>query len=114
MNDELEKIFKKGQEIRLNSSEKEKMRDFIISYAKRNTELKTFSVFLVLKSVPAILSLAVIFGGIGISFAAEHALPGDILYLVKVRVNEEARGLLAISDEKKVKWQEARGLLRSL
>jgi len=68
------------------------MRDFIISYAKRNTERKTFSVFLVLKSVPAILSLAVIFGGIGIS------------YLVKVRVNEEARGLLAISDEKKVKW----------
>ena len=104
MDDKLEKIFKKGQKIRLNPSEKEKMRDFIISYAKRNTERKTFSVFLVLKSVPAILSLAVIFGGIGISFAAEHALPGDILYLVKVRVNEEARGLLAISDEKKVKW----------
>ncbi len=104
MDNELEKIFKKGQEIKLNPSEKEKMRDFIISYAKRNKERKTFSVFLIFKSVPAILSLAVIFGGIGISFAAERALPGDILYPVKVGINEEVRGLLAVSDEKKVKW----------
>ena len=104
MNDELEKIFKKGQEIRLNSSEKEKMRDFVISYARRNTKRQTFSIFSVLRSVPAILSFVIIFGGIGISFAAERALPGDILYPVKVGVNEEARGLVAISDEKKVKW----------
>ena len=104
MDDELEKIFKKGQEIRLNPSEKEKMRDFVISYARRNTKRQTFSIFSVLRSVPAILSFVIIFGGIGISFAAERALPGDILYPVKVGVNEEARGLVAISDEKKVKW----------
>src|SRR3989344_3388327 len=104
MEDRLEKIFKKGQEIRLNPSEKEKMRDFVISYARKNTKRQTFSIFSVLRSVPAILSFAIIFGGIGISFAAERALPGDILYPVKVKVNEEARGLLAFSDEKKVKW----------
>jgi len=104
MDDKLEKIFKKGQKIRLNPSEKEKMRDFVISYARRNTKRQTFSIFSVLRSVPAILSFVIIFGGIGISFAAERALPGDILYPVKVGVNEEARGLVAISDEKKVKW----------
>ena len=69
MDDELEKIFKKGQEIRLNPSEKEKMRDFVISYARRNTKRQTFSIFSVLRSVPAILSFVIIFGGIGISFA---------------------------------------------
>src|SRR3990172_12867148 len=104
MNDELEKIFKKGKEVRLNPSEKEKMRDFIISYARKNERKQKLSIFSIFKTIPAIISIVIIFGGIGISFAAERALPGDILYPVKVGVNEEARGLVAISDEKKVKW----------
>ncbi|OGF69211.1 hypothetical protein A2643_04095 [Candidatus Nomurabacteria bacterium RIFCSPHIGHO2_01_FULL_39_220] len=104
MNDELEKIFKKGKEVRLNPSEKEKMRDFIISYARKNERKQKLSIFSIFKTIPAIISIVVIFSGIGVSFAAERALPGDILYPVKVGVNEEARGLVALSDEKKVKW----------
>ncbi|OGF52381.1 hypothetical protein A3I27_02390 [Candidatus Giovannonibacteria bacterium RIFCSPLOWO2_02_FULL_43_11b] len=104
MEDRLEKIFKKGQEIKLNPSEKEKMRDFVISYAKKNTKRKTFSIFSVLRSAPAILIFTIVFGGVGISFAAEKALPGDVLYSVKTNINEEVIGLLTVSDENKVKW----------
>lgn len=104
MEDKLEKIFRKGREIRLDPSEKGKMRDFIVSYAKRNKKSQKFHIFSFSGSIPAILSFLVIFGGAGISFAAEKALPGDILYPVKIGVNEEVRGLLAVSDENKVKW----------
>lgn len=36
--------------------------------------------------------------GIGTSYAAEGALPGDILYAVKVRVNEPLQGALATTE----------------
>lgn len=104
MEDKFEKIFKKGQEIKLDPSDKEKMRSFIISHAEKSKKRQRFYIFSVLRPVPLALSVLVILGGAGVSFAAEKALPGDILYVVKVEVNEKARGFVAISDENKVKW----------
>lgn len=42
--------------------------------------------------------------GIGSSYAAEHALPGDTLYFVKVKINEPVAGALALSDTRKAQW----------
>lgn len=42
--------------------------------------------------------------GIGSSYAAEHALPGDTLYFVKVNINEPVAGALVLSDTKKAQW----------
>lgn len=65
------------------------------------------------KPMPILLILALILGGGGVSFAAENALPGDVLYPVKVKVNEEVVAALAFSPEAKVNW-EARRLERRL
>lgn len=57
--------------------------------------------------VPALLVAALLIGG-GTSFAAEAALPGDILYSVKVRINEEVRALVSVSNESKANWEAQR------
>ncbi|MEK7180347.1 MAG: DUF5667 domain-containing protein [Patescibacteria group bacterium] len=49
-----------------------------------------------------------LFLGSGISFAAEGALPGSLLYPIKVSVNEEVRGALTISPEAKAQWETER------
>jgi len=50
--------------------------------------------------------------GTGTSYAAEGALPGDILYSVKTSVNENIRGALTISEEAKTQWSATLALRR--
>ena len=50
--------------------------------------------------------------GVGTSYAAEGALPGDTLYPVKIHVNESVQGALAVSDESKARWNAARVVRR--
>lgn len=58
---------------------------------------------------PAFFSFTILslIGG-GTSFAAEGSLPGDLLYLVKVHVNEEVRAVLALSPAAKTDWEVTR------
>lgn len=53
----------------------------------------------------AILLIAVILTGGGVAIGAERSVPGDILYPVKLGVNEEVRGWLKVSDEAKADWE---------
>lgn len=48
---------------------------------------------------------ALLVGGAGVSSAAERAIPGDALYPIKVYFNENLRGTLAVSAEKKAGWE---------
>ncbi len=48
--------------------------------------------------------IALMLGG-GTSFAAENALPGDVLYPIKIHVNENVQELVAVSDEAEAKVQ---------
>ncbi len=43
--------------------------------------------------------------GGGASVAAEGSVPGDVLYPVKIRVNEQVRGVLATSAEADAEWE---------
>lgn len=43
--------------------------------------------------------------GSGLSYAADSAVPGDILYPLKVRVTEPIRGTFALDAESKAQWQ---------
>lgn len=51
----------------------------------------------------------VVFGGIAmggsVAFAAEGALPGDLLYPVKTEVNERVRGMVAFTPQSKAAWE---------
>lgn len=42
------------------------------------------------------------------SLAAENALPGDVLYNIKVNINEEVRSALSVSAEAKAQWEARR------
>ena len=53
-------------------------------------------------AIALILALAV--SG-GVSVAAENAVPGDALYVVKTTVNENVRAALAVSTEAEARWQ---------
>ena len=44
----------------------------------------------------------------GISYAAENALPGDMLYPVKIEVSERVRMWVALSEEAEAEWSVAR------
>ncbi len=58
----------------------------------------------------AVLTLLV--ASTGVSFAAEGTLPGDLLYPIKVNVNEEVRGALTTNSEDKMNWEKERVVLR--
>lgn len=63
-----------------------------------------YSYFMEKKFVPA-LSLAILLIATGgTSLAAESALPGDFLYKVKLGLNEQVRGLTAVTPEAKAKF----------
>lgn len=63
-----------------------------------------YTYFMEKKFVPALsLSLLLLVTG-GTSLAAEQALPGDVLYPVKIGLNEKVRGFTAITPEAKAKF----------
>lgn len=67
-------------------------------------ETAWYSYFMEKKFVPA-LSLAILLIATGgTSLAAEGALPGDFLYKVKLGLNEQVRGLTAVTPEAKAKF----------
>lgn len=67
-------------------------------------ETAWYSYFMEKKFIPA-LSLAILLIATGgTSLAAERALPGDFLYPVKVGLNEQVRGLTAVTPEAKAKF----------
>lgn len=44
----------------------------------------------------------------GVSYAAGDALPGDLLYRIKVNINEEIKTALLSDDESKINWERER------
>lgn len=122
MEKDFRKIIEGVKQIKLSSEEKEKMRESLRLFIEHNPvreetpsrpQLQQRSWFfyqlnqLRLKPMPivAIVAVIVLIGGGGTSLAAESSLPGDFLYPVKVNVNEEVRGTLALSDEAKARLE---------
>lgn len=64
-------------------------------------------IFLLRNPLSVALTLALVIGS-SVSFAAEGSLPGDLLYPVKILLNEEVRGTLTITSEAKAEWETER------
>jgi len=52
-----------------------------------------------------IIIIALLLGGGGVSFSAESSLPGDVLYPIKIHVNENIQEIVAVSNESEAKVQ---------
>ncbi len=68
--------------------------------AIENWSMPSFAYTRVLSAALALVLVV----GIGTSYAAENALPGDMLYPIKVNVNEAVVGSLALSQSSKAEW----------
>lgn len=123
MNFNFKKLKKESLQISLDPQKKEKMREalrFAMEkpvvtkesiirhstmsqiWSDRLERLEAFKEILFIRPMPLFLILALILGG-GVSVAAEQALPGDVLYPVKVGINESVRGWIAISNTDEAK-----------
>ncbi len=63
--------------------------------------------------MPVIAVIMALMLGTGTTFAAENALPGEVLYPVKIHVNEEIREALAMRAEQKAEWELERAHRRA-
>lgn len=59
----------------------------------------------------AMIAIFALLGG-GTSLAAESALPGDILYPVKVKINEQVVAAISVTASSKAKWDAQRATRR--
>ncbi len=124
MNDnKIEKQFKDAtKHVLLTVDEKRKMKESLVSYMKykpiRNNgvfanKIKRKNVFVVPFfrahhfSGAFMIAALVITSTFGVSFAAGDALPGDLLYGVKVNINEEIKTAL-LPESKRVSWERER------
>ena len=116
----MDKLFKKLSNIRLKIVDKQQMRDnlhdfmLVNSVRKDNLDRRIYyqekkSIFnLLLTSKYMFTSIALaIFLAIsgGVSYAANDALPGEVLYPFKVNVNEEVKATFIFDGEKKADWE---------
>lgn len=123
MNNNFEQFIKKAKEVHLPEKEKAQGRELLSRYMQMNPPVRFseqgrhqlqrswFSQLITRNNIlykpmviVAVLLIAVAAGG-GVSLAAENALPGEVLYPVKVEVNENVRTAFAFSQEAKAEWR---------
>ena len=109
----MEQFFRKSKEVKLSPEEKEMVKQNLISFMETNpvgygrpSAIPAFGRFgIILRNLRPVVALgliAVLLGGTT-SYAAEGSLPGDLLYPVKVNINESVQVWLATSDEAKAR-----------
>lgn len=117
-----EQFKNKAEDIRLSTAEKRELRERVVSYMEYHplpihnrtvsfvdSTGQTFKFITI--NAKRLLQLSgsfVLLLALGVSYLAEYAVPGDILYSVKVGFNEELRSTLALSPYDKVVWETER------
>lgn len=120
-----EELHKKALTVKLKAAERDVLRERVISYMEYHP-LTTAGKRTISKSERALLSepyrtvsfswrqlfsygsVAAVVCAVTISYSAEQAVPGDALYPVKVKFNEEVRSSLTLSPYEKVTWETER------
>lgn len=126
---QLDQFIKKVKSVKLNESEKTTIKRSVLNFISQNPVrysveqpdlnyksmvpiLAKSLIWLQNRGFPIsfrligtmLLIIAVLAGGV-VSVGAEKSLPGDILYPVKVGLNEGVKGLLSVSEESKANWE---------
>ena len=117
----MDKLFKRLKEVKLEKEKRESFRSFLVSFIKDNPvrnrgfvrqDYQRSNIYnqltLLFKKpmpVPIIAALIIVLGGGGASFAAEGAVPGDVLYPLKLQVNEKVLSSVNFSPEAKAQWE---------
>ncbi len=120
-----EELHKKALTVKLKAAERDVLRERVLSYMEYHP-LQVAGKRTISKSERALLSepyrtvsfswrqllsyssVAAVVCAVTISYSAEQAIPGDALYPVKVKFNEEVRSSLTLSPYEKVTWETER------
>ena len=85
----------------------------VIATGARTARVKSpFSPFMIFARSVAFVLIGMLAGGSGLAYASEQALPGDVLYPVKINVTEEVVSVLSFTPEAKLEWETKRILRR--
>ena len=119
-----EQLKKKSETIRLRASEKAELQSRIVAFMeyhplpaavkatpvpKSKVVLEPYSLItLPRRYIQTFMGAAVLLLVVGVPALAENAIPGDILYPVKVNVTEEIRSTLSTNSYEKVVWETTR------
>jgi hypothetical protein len=111
MHNPLTNLKKAAEHIRLSEHEKDISRVRIFERidasrrAKQAMQPTSASYFFFMRRmVVGMAAILIIVFGSGTAYAAQGALPGEVLYPVKVYVNEQVEGALAVSDQAKISY----------
>ncbi len=113
------KLFRKLKKLKLTEQEKQNSLEYLLFRIEpvrkyfnnhHNKQKVTFLPLLLNHKymLAGLLIAAILAMGGGTAVAAENALPGDLLYPLKLRVNEEVREVLSVKPEAKVAWETRR------
>lgn len=123
MSDFEKQLNKVAKDIKLSVAEKRELQARVVSfmeYHPRREKVAAEKAQAYLASQPysilsfnnrylqAALGTFAVFVFIVVPTVAEQAVPGDVLYPIKVRVNEEVRGSLTFSPTQKIEWETER------
>jgi hypothetical protein len=105
----LELLHNESNRVSLYDEERKQLRDSLLAYMDK-VPVQPMEESLIIQKPSRMglimaIAAALLVGGAGISYAAEHSLPGDALYPVKVGVNEKVKGFFAFSDEKQASFE---------
>lgn len=112
----IKKIKKGAKHTRLSVVEKAEMRNVLVRHVKANpvdsAVLNALGIpspfninnFRNKKGISILVIGGLLMGGT-VSFAAESTVPGDALFTVKVYVNENVRGAVAVTSKAKAEWE---------
>lgn len=105
----MEHFLQELKKITLRDSDRRAVRAALVLYV-REYQPRTRGYFRTLLFQKRVFASALVLTltGASVSYAAEGALPGDLLYTIKVTVNEEVRGTMAISPDAKAAWEARR------
>lgn len=107
-----EKLKNISQKVSLTSDERSAIKKILLEEIEKTNAGAGISPytnvwFFVRKHTVSVAFVAILFFGGSVSTLAEGALPGSILYPLKVGVNEEVRGWFATGERAKSEWQIA-------
>jgi len=114
-----EQLKKQSEKLRLSSYERDELRGRLLSYMEyhplpngaesvASQNKKRFSISINGWLVGRFAGVAAVLVFVVVPVLAEDALPGDTLYPIKVRFNEELRGAMVSSPYQKVEWETER------
>lgn len=109
MNDKLQKFLHSlnaSRRVNLSDSERASIRLALVREMEKSHQarLATVTALWLRSWRPALIAAALVLSLTGVSLASESALPGDLLYPVKLALNERIRAGLARTPAERVSW----------